>query len=136
MFTITNILSFSKIPYLGPLQISLGRMLKVNSESAHLMFNMLSFSRISYLLPANEYLEPLQISLGRMLKVNSENAHFNVRQHFQFLSNFIYRTLQANEYLSPLQISFRRMLKVDSENANFTSLIVDVILVDYRHIHG
>ncbi|KAK7505655.1 hypothetical protein BaRGS_00002926 [Batillaria attramentaria] len=38
------------------------------SEGMFAMANILSFSRISYLLPANEYLGPLQISLGRMLK--------------------------------------------------------------------
>ncbi|CAG5135895.1 unnamed protein product, partial [Candidula unifasciata] len=37
-------------------------------EGQFAMANILSFSRISYLLPANEILGPLQISLGRMLK--------------------------------------------------------------------
>ena len=40
------------------------------SEGMFAIANILSFSRISYLLPANEYLGPLQISLGRMLKVS------------------------------------------------------------------
>lgn len=39
-------------------------------EGQFAMANILSFSRISYLLPANEILGPLQISLGRMLKVD------------------------------------------------------------------
>lgn len=39
------------------------------AEGMFAIANILSFSRISYLLPANEYLGPLQISLGRMLKV-------------------------------------------------------------------
>ncbi|XP_076449136.1 short transient receptor potential channel 7-like [Babylonia areolata] len=38
------------------------------AEGMFAMANILSFSRIFYLLPANEYLGPLQISLGRMLK--------------------------------------------------------------------
>lgn len=38
------------------------------AEGMFAIANILSFSRISYLLPANEYLGPLQISLGRMLK--------------------------------------------------------------------
>ncbi|XP_076470184.1 short transient receptor potential channel 7-like [Babylonia areolata] len=38
------------------------------AEGMFAISNILSFSRISYLLPANEYLGPLQISLGRMLK--------------------------------------------------------------------
>ncbi|XP_063439378.1 short transient receptor potential channel 7-like [Mytilus trossulus] len=38
------------------------------SEGLFAVANILSFSRISYLLPANEALGPLQISLGRMIK--------------------------------------------------------------------
>ncbi|KAL8589975.1 hypothetical protein ACOMHN_007001 [Nucella lapillus] len=38
------------------------------AEGMFAISNILSFSRISYLLPANAYLGPLQISLGRMLK--------------------------------------------------------------------
>ncbi|KAH9502963.1 Short transient receptor putative channel 3 [Bulinus truncatus] len=38
------------------------------SESLFALANIMSFFRISYLLPANEVLGPLQISLGRMLK--------------------------------------------------------------------
>lgn len=41
------------------------------AEGMFAIANILSFSRISYLLPANEYLGPLQISLGRMLKVGA-----------------------------------------------------------------
>ena len=41
------------------------------AEGMFAIANILSFSRISYLLPANEYLGPLQISLGRMLKVSA-----------------------------------------------------------------
>ncbi|XP_033754245.1 short transient receptor potential channel 3-like [Pecten maximus] len=37
------------------------------SEGLFAMANILSFSRISYLLPANEVLGPLQISLGKMI---------------------------------------------------------------------
>ncbi|XP_060587786.1 short transient receptor potential channel 7-like [Ruditapes philippinarum] len=37
------------------------------SEGLFAIANIISFSRISYLLPANEALGPLQISLGRML---------------------------------------------------------------------
>ncbi|ESO90970.1 hypothetical protein LOTGIDRAFT_122406, partial [Lottia gigantea] len=37
------------------------------SEGLFAMANILSFARISYLLPSNESLGPLQISLGRML---------------------------------------------------------------------
>ncbi|KAK3787112.1 hypothetical protein RRG08_030275 [Elysia crispata] len=114
-FSVANILSVIRIIYLlpaneslGPLQISLVRMIKVRkwarrrppptrtkrSETGRVLHtapvqnrifwsptdpinllegqfaiaNILSFSRISYLLPANEILGPLQISLGRMLK--------------------------------------------------------------------
>ncbi|KAK3611420.1 hypothetical protein CHS0354_027146 [Potamilus streckersoni] len=38
------------------------------SEGLFAIGNILSFARVSYLLPANEALGPLQISLGRMLK--------------------------------------------------------------------
>ncbi|XP_067652224.1 short transient receptor potential channel 7-like isoform X3 [Haliotis asinina] len=38
------------------------------AEGMFAVGNILSFSRISYLLPANETLGPLQISLGRMIK--------------------------------------------------------------------
>lgn len=40
------------------------------SEGLFAIGNIISFSRISYLLPANEALGPLQISLGRMLVVS------------------------------------------------------------------
>ncbi|XP_071502489.1 short transient receptor potential channel 7-like [Diadema antillarum] len=37
------------------------------SEALYAMANVLSFSRLSYILPVSEFLGPLQISLGRML---------------------------------------------------------------------
>lgn len=40
-------------------------------EGSFAIANILSFFRISYLLPANEILGPLQISLGRMMKVSN-----------------------------------------------------------------
>lgn len=40
------------------------------AEGLFAVANILSFSRISYLLPANESLGPLQISVGRMVKVS------------------------------------------------------------------
>lgn len=39
------------------------------SEAMYSVATIISFARISYLLPANESLGPMQISLGRMLKV-------------------------------------------------------------------
>ena len=39
------------------------------AEGLTAIVNILSFSRISYLLPSIESLGPLQISLGRMVKV-------------------------------------------------------------------
>lgn len=39
------------------------------AEALFAVANILSFSRVSYLLPANEALGPLQITLGRMVKV-------------------------------------------------------------------
>ncbi|CAL1532325.1 unnamed protein product [Lymnaea stagnalis] len=39
-------------------------------EGLFAIANIISFFRISYLLPANEILGPLQISLGRMIKVS------------------------------------------------------------------
>lgn len=41
------------------------------AEGLFAVANILSFSRISYLLPANESLGPLQISVGRMVKVSA-----------------------------------------------------------------
>ena len=40
------------------------------AEGLFAIANILSFFRISYLLPANQNLGPLQICIGRMLKVN------------------------------------------------------------------
>lgn len=37
------------------------------SEALFAFANVLSFSRLSYILPINEFLGPLQISLGRMI---------------------------------------------------------------------
>lgn len=39
-------------------------------EGTFAIANILSFFRISYLLPAFEVLGPLQISFGRMMKVS------------------------------------------------------------------
>ena len=41
------------------------------AEGMFAVANILSFSRITYLLPANEALGPLQISVGRMVKVHT-----------------------------------------------------------------
>lgn len=41
------------------------------AESLFALANILSFTRICYLLPANESLGPMQISLGRMINVSS-----------------------------------------------------------------
>lgn len=37
------------------------------SEALYALANVLSFCRLSYILPVSEFLGPLQISLGRML---------------------------------------------------------------------
>ncbi|CAE1262284.1 unnamed protein product [Acanthosepion pharaonis] len=42
------------------------------SDATHALANILTFARISYVLPASSTLGPLQISLGRMIKVNDK----------------------------------------------------------------
>ena len=44
------------------------------AEGLFAIANILSFFRISYLLPANQNLGPLQICIGRMLKVNNHDV--------------------------------------------------------------
>ena len=56
------------------------------AEGLFAVANILSFSRISYLLPANETLGPLQISLGNMIKV--QNSSLSVKKNLAFLCVF------------------------------------------------
>ena len=56
------------------------------AEGLFAVANILSFSRISYLLPANETLGPLQISLGNMIKV--QNSSLSVNKNLAFLCVF------------------------------------------------
>lgn len=52
------------------------------AEALFAVANILSFSRISYLLPANEALGPLQITLGRMVKVMPAMRHLMTRAKY------------------------------------------------------
>lgn len=53
------------------------------AESLFALANILSFTRICYLLPANESLGPMQISLGRMINVSTGHVtiHRLLTQH-------------------------------------------------------
>lgn len=46
------------------------------AEGLYSIANVLSFTRILFLLPVNQHLGPLQISLGNMLSVNSHSLVF------------------------------------------------------------